>query len=222
MSRWSGLSPWVALLPWRMAGAASRNQVRGGLCARPCAGQAPGIKSGAGSVMHRGTGPTPGRSRGEDLCDACGVGGRGMEARRGAGGGGSASPCGALPGGTERPFKQSQEGDDPGSKQGTEAPRLPHESSTVAWATPAQDHSPVRAEGKPSPRAADPAGCAPRRPCPARQHIPSTAATSSVPSFPAGNQGGGPSRALAVDQRVPVPEPPLRTRSVHSAKAHRA
>ena len=91
-------------------------------------------------------------------------------------------PCGALPGGTERPFKQSQEGDDPGSKQGTEAPRLPHESSTVAWATPAQDHSPVRAEGKPSPRAADPAGCAPRRPCPARQRIPSTAATSSVPS----------------------------------------
>ena len=89
VSRWSGLSRWVALLPWRMAGAASRNQVRGGLCARPCAGQAPGIKSGAGSVMHRGTDPTPGRSRGEDLCDACGVGGRGMEARRGAGGGGS-------------------------------------------------------------------------------------------------------------------------------------
>ena len=53
VSRWSGLSPWVALLPWRMAGAASRNQVRGGLCGRPCAGQAPGIKSGAGSVVHR-------------------------------------------------------------------------------------------------------------------------------------------------------------------------
>ena len=83
----AGLSPWVALLPWRMTGAASRNQVRGGLCGRPCVGQAPGIKSGAGSVMHRGTGPTPGRSRGEDLWDACGVGGRGMEARRGAGGG---------------------------------------------------------------------------------------------------------------------------------------
>ena len=89
VSRWSGLSRWVALLPWRMAGAASRNQVRGGLCGRPCAGQAPGIKSGAGSVVHRGTGSAPDRSRGEDLCDACGVGGRGMEARRGAGGGGS-------------------------------------------------------------------------------------------------------------------------------------
>ena len=72
VSRWSGLSPWVALLPWRMAGAAS-----------------PGIKSGAGSVVHRGTGPAPGRSRGEDLCDAYGVGVRGMEARRGAGRGGN-------------------------------------------------------------------------------------------------------------------------------------
>ena len=42
-----------------MAGAASRNQVRGGLCARPCAGQAPGIKSGAGSVVHRAQVPPP-------------------------------------------------------------------------------------------------------------------------------------------------------------------
>ena len=76
------------------------------------------------------------------------------------------SPCGALPGGTERPFKQSQEGGDPGSKQGVEAPRLPYGSSTVACATTAPGHSPVRAEGKPSPRASAPAGCAPRRPCP--------------------------------------------------------
>ena len=90
-----------------------RNPVRGSLCGKPCAGQAPEIKSGAGSVVHRGTGPAPDRSRGEDLCDACGVGGRG------SGRGRQRPPCGVLPGGTERPFKQSQEGDDPGSKQGT-------------------------------------------------------------------------------------------------------
>ena len=172
VSRWSGLSPWVALLLWRMAGAASRNQVRGGLCGRPCAGQAPGIKSGAGSVVHRGTGPTPDRSRGEDLCDACGVGGRGMEARRGSGRGRQRPPCGVLPGGTERPLKQAQEGGDPGSKQSIEAPRLPYGSSTVAGATTAPGHSPIRAEGKPSPRASSPAGCAPRRPCRAASASP--------------------------------------------------
>ena len=44
---------------------------------------------------------------------ACGVGGRG------SGRGRQRPQCGVLPGGTERPFKQSQEGDDPGSKQGT-------------------------------------------------------------------------------------------------------
>ena len=81
-------------------------------------------------------------------------------------------PCGALPGGTERPCKQSQEGDDPGSKQGTEAPRLPHESSTVACATPAPGQTLVRAEGKPSPRAGAPGGCAPRRPCRAATAFP--------------------------------------------------
>ena len=88
-----------------------------------------------------------------------------MEARRGAGRRRQRPQCGALPDGTERPCKQSQEGDAPGSRQGTEAPRLPHESSTVACATPAPGHSPVRAEGKPSPRAGAPGGCAPRRPC---------------------------------------------------------
>ena len=67
VSRWSGLSPWVALLLWRMAGAASRNQVRGGLCGRPCAGQAPGIKSWAGSVVHRAQVPPP-AGVGEKTC----------------------------------------------------------------------------------------------------------------------------------------------------------
>ena len=41
---------------------------------------------------------------------------------QGSGRGSQRPPCGVLPSGTERPFKQSQEGGDPGSKQGTEAP----------------------------------------------------------------------------------------------------
>ena len=131
-----------------------------------------GIKSEAGSVVHRGTGLLPDSGRGQDLCDACGVGVRGMEARRGSGRGRQRPQCGVLPDGTELPFKQSQEGDDPGSKQGTEAPRLPYGSSTVACATTAPGHSPVRAEGKPSPRAADPEGCAPKPACRAASASP--------------------------------------------------
>ena len=186
VSRWSGLSPWVALLPWRMAGAASRNQVRGGLCVRPCAGQAPGIKSGAGSVVHRGTGPAPDRSRGEDLCDACGVGGRGMEARRGSGRRRQRPPCGVLPGGTERPFKQAQEGGDPGSKQGTEAPRLP--SRVVNRCLRYDSARPLSGQGRGQAFAK---GLSPRRlrpetTLPGRQRIPRTAATSSVPPSPVG------------------------------------
>ena len=101
-----------------------------------------------------------------------GVGGRGMEARRGSGRRRQRPQCGVLPGGTERPFKQAQEGGDPGSKQSIEAPRLPYGSSTVACATTAPGHSPVRAEGKPSPRASAPAGCAGRPTCRAASASP--------------------------------------------------
>ena len=97
-------------------------------------------------------------------------------------------PCGALPDGTERGCKQSQEGDAPGSRQGTEAPRLPHESSTVACATPAPGHSPVRAEGKSSPRAGAPGGCAPRRPCRAATAFPGPPRPPAIPPFPAGTR----------------------------------
>ena len=147
VSRWSGLSPWVALLPWRMAGAASRNQVRGRL------------RRASGHRSH----PRPESGR-RPVRRVWGWGKR-DGSPQGSGAGRQRPPCGVLPGGTERPFKQSQEGGDPGSKQGTEAPRLPHESSTVACATTAPGHSPVRAEGKPSPGAGAPGGCAPRRPC---------------------------------------------------------
>ena len=187
VSRWSGLSPWVALLPWRMAGAASRNQVRGGLCGRPCAGQAPGIKSRAGSVVHRGTGPAPDRSRREDLCDACGVGGRGMEARRGAGGGGSNPRAGRCL--VERsPCEQSQEGCAPGSKQGTEAPRLSHESSTVACATPSAGPVSGQGRGQAFAKGLSPRRLRPETTLPGRHRIPTTAATSSVPPFPVGTR----------------------------------
>ena len=71
---------WPVLRPGIKSGAASaEGRVRG----------KPRNQSGAGSRRASGTGPTPGRSRGADLCDACGVGRSGMEARRGAGGGGS-------------------------------------------------------------------------------------------------------------------------------------
>ena len=132
-----------------------------------------------------------------------------MEARRGSGRRRQRPQGGALPDGTERGCKQSQEGDAPGSRQGTEAPRVPHESSTVACTTPAPGHSPVRAAGKPSPRAADPAGCAVRRPCPASSASPQHRRDLKRPAVVGGHQGGSPARALAVDQRVPVPEPPL-------------
>ncbi len=130
-----------------MAGAASRNQVRGRLrrasghryCPRPESGRRP-VRRVWGWGKRDGSPQGSGRGR-------------------------QRFPCGALPGGTERPFKQAQEGDAPGSKQGTEAPRLPYGSSTVAYATTAPGHSPVRVEGKPSPRVSAPGGCAPRRPC---------------------------------------------------------
>ena len=163
------------LLGWRscrgIAGAASRNQVRGGLCGRPCAGQAPGINPGqAPSCIGHRSHPRP-ESRSRPVLCVWGWA-KWDGSPQGSGRRRQRSPCGALPGETERPCKQSQEGDDSGSKQGTEAPRLPHESSTVAWATPAPGHSTVRAEGRHSPGAEAPAGCAPRRPCRAASAYP--------------------------------------------------
>ena len=158
-------------MPWRMAGAASRNQVRGGLCGRPCAGQAPGINPGqAPSCIGHRCHPRPESGR-RPVRRVWGWGKR-DGSPQGSGRRRQRPPCGALPNGTERGCKQSQEGDAPGSRQGTGAPRLPHESSTVACATPAPGHSPVRAEGRHSPRAAGPGGCAPRRPCRAASAYP--------------------------------------------------
>ena len=182
-----------------------RNQVRGGLCGRPCAGQAPGIKSGAASVVHRGTGPAADRSRGEDLCDACGVEGRGMEARRGSGRRRQRPPCGVLPGGTERPFKQAQErGGGPGSKQGTEAHRLPYGSSTVACATTAPGHSPVT-----GPRASLRQGPQPPQGAPGDDLAgppahPQDRRDLKRPAVSGGNQRGGPAlgRDSAADGRI--------------------
>ena len=170
VSRWSGLSPWVALLPWRMAGAAS-----------------PGIKSGAGSVMHRGTGPAPDRSRGEDLCDACGVGGRGMEARRGAGGGGSDPRAGCCL--VERSARSSSR-----RKAATQGPsralkrpfalRVVNRCLRYDSARPLSDQG----RGQAFAKGLSPRKLRPKTTLPGGQRIPRTAATSSVPSSPVGTR----------------------------------
>ena len=131
-------------------------------------GASPGIKSGAGSVVHRAQVPPPTGVEEKTCATRVGLGEEGWKPAGEPGGGGNAPRAGRClmersAGASSR--KKAQEGDAPGSRQGTEAPRLPHESSTVACATTAPGHSPVRAEGKPSPRASAPGGCAPRRPC---------------------------------------------------------
>ena len=206
VSRWSGLSPWVVVLPWRMAGAASRNQVWGGLCGRPCAGQAPGIKSGAGSVVHRGTGPGPVRSRGEDLCDACGVGGRGIEARRGAGGGGSGPRAWCCL--VERSARSSsrKKATTRGPSRALKRPvcptgRQPLLALRQRRATLRSGPRASLRQGPQTPQAAPRDGLA-RLPA-----HPQDRRDLKRPVAP-GDQGGGPSRALAVDQRAPVAEAP--------------
>ena len=165
VSRWSGLSRWVALLPWRMAGAASRNQVRGRL------------------RRASGTGPTPNRSRGEDLCDACGVGGRGMEARRGAGGGVSDPRAGCCL--VERSARSSSR-----RKAATQGPsralKRPFALRVVNRCLRYDSARPLSGQGRGQAFAK---GLSPRRlrpetTLPGGQRIPRTAAASSVPSSP--------------------------------------
>ena len=187
----------------------------------------PGIKSGAASVQGRVRGKPPESSPGQ--APSCighrshpqpesrrrpvrrvwGWGKRDGSPQGRPGGGGNAPRAGRCLMERSAGCKQSQEGDAPGSRQGTEAPRLPHESSTVACATPAPGHSPVRAAGKPSPRAGAPAGCARET-----MLLEPPAASPGQPRPQASRRrrwepGRQPCRrALAVDQRVPVPEPP--------------
>ena len=170
VSRWSGLSPWVALLPWRMAGAASaEGRVRG---------QAPGIKSGAGSVVHRGTGPAPDRSRGEVLRGACGVGVRGIEARRGAGGGGSDPRAGCCL--VERSARSSSRRK--AAPQGpSRALKRPFASRVVNRCLRYDHHAPPF-------RGRRPRRLRPETTLPGGQRIPRTAATSSVPPSSVGTR----------------------------------
>ena len=164
VSRWSGLSPWVALLPWRMAGAAS-----------------PGIKSGAGSVMHRGTGPTPGRSRGEDLWDACGVGGRGMEARRGAGGGVSDPRAGCCL--VERSVRSSRRRK-AATRNPSRALKRPFASRVVNRCLRYDSARPLSGQdrGQAFAKGLSPRRLRPETTLPGGQRIPRAAATSRVPS----------------------------------------
>ena len=80
----------------------------------------------------------------------------------------------------------------------------------------------TRLKDKPSPKAEGPAGCAPRRPCPASSASPATADDLKRPSFAVGNQGSGSPGALGVEHRAPVPEPAASPSCFHSEKAHRA
>ena len=163
----------------------------------------PGIKSGAASVQGHVRGKPPESSPGQ--APSC-IGHRSHpqpESRRrpvrrvwgwgkrggspqGSGRRRQRPPCGALPDGTERGCKQSQEGDAPGSKQGTEAPRLPYGSSNRCLRY--DSAGPLSGQGRGQAFAK---GRSPRRlrsetTLPGRHRIPRTAATSSVPPFPAG------------------------------------
>ena len=197
VSRWSGLSPWVALLPWRMAGAASRNQVRGGLCARPCAGQAPGIKSGAGSVVHRAQVPPP-TGVGEKTCATrVGLGEEGWKPA-GERAEEAAAPVRGAAWWNGAPMNQSQEGDDPGSKQGTEAPRC------LTSRQPLLALRQRRARLRSGPRASlrqgpEPPEAALRNDLAGLPAHPQDRRDLKRPAVSGGRQGGGLSRALAVD-----------------------
>ena len=188
VSRWSGLSPWVALLPWRMAGAAS-----------------PGVKSGAASAEGRvrgkppesspgqapscigATGPTPGRSRGEDLWDACGVGGRGMEARRGAGGGVSDPRAGCCL--VERSARSSSRRE-AATRGPSRALKRPFASRVVNRCLRYDSARPLFGQdrGQAFAKGLSPRRLRPETTLPGRQRIPRTAATSSVPPSPVGTR----------------------------------
>ena len=187
VSRWSGLSPWVALLPWRMAGAAFRNQVRGGLCERPCAGQAPGIKSGAGSVVHRAQVPPP-AGVGEKTCAMrVGLGEEGWkpaEERAEE----ATTPVRGAAWWNGAPVQAVARRRRPGVQAGhLNAPfalRVVNRCLGYASAGPlsGQGRGQAFAKGR-SPRR-----LRPETTLPGRHHIPRTAATSNVPPFPVGTR----------------------------------
>ena len=188
VSRWSGLSPWVALLPRRMAGAASRNQVRGGLCGRPCAGQAPGIKSGAGSVVHRAQVPPP-AGVGEKTCALCVWGwGKRDGSPQGERAKEAAAPVRGAAWWNGAPVQAVARRRRPGVQAG-------HLSATFALRVVNRclrydSVGPLSGQGRGQ---AFPRGLSPRRlrretSLPGFQRIPRTAATSSVPPSPVGTR----------------------------------
>ena len=146
-----------------VCGASPRNQLRGRL------------------RRVSGTGPAPDWSRGEDLCDAYGVGGRGMEARRGAGEGGSDPRAG-------RCLVERSAGASSRKKATTRGPsralKRPFASRVVNRCLGYASAGPVSGQGRGQAFAK---GLSPRRlrpetTLPGRHRIPRTAATSSEPS----------------------------------------
>ena len=117
---------------------------------------------------------------------------------QGSGRGSQRPPCGVLPGGTERPFKQAQEGGDPESKQGTEAPlcltgRQPLLALRQRQATLRSGPRASLRQGPQPPQAA------PRDDLAGRPAHPKGRRDLKGPVVARGNQRSSPSRALAVD-----------------------
>ena len=163
-----------------VCGASPRNQVRGRL------------------RRASGTGPTPGRSRGADLCDACGVGRRGMEARRGAGGGGSDPHAGRCL--VKRSARASSR-----KKATTQGPsRALRRPVCLTSRQPLLGPRQRRATLRSGPRVGIRQGPEATEAAP-RDHLARTPAHPQDrrdlqhPTVAGGHQRGGPSRTLAVD-----------------------
>ena len=110
-----------------------------------------------------------------------------MEARRGSGRRRQRSPCGVLPRGAGRPFKQAQEGGDPESKQGTEAPRALRVVNRCLLYDSARPLS-GQGRGQAFAKGLSPRRLRPETSLPGFQRIPRTASTSSVPPSPVGTR----------------------------------
>ena len=98
------------------------------------------------------------------------------------------SPCGVLPRGAGRPFKQAQEGGDPESKQGTEAPRLALRVVNRCLRYDSARPLSGQGRGQAFAKGLSPRRLRPETSLPGFQRIPRTASTSSVPPSPVGTR----------------------------------
>ena len=156
--------------------AASRTQVRGGLCARPCAGQAPGIKSGAGSVVHRAQ-VTPPAGVGEKTCAMrVGLGEEGWKPA------GERAEEAATPVRAQVAARRRRPRVQAGHWSAPFASRVVNRCLRYASAGPVSGQG----RGQAFARGRSPRRLRPETTLPGGHRIPRTAATSSVPPFPVG------------------------------------